>query len=146
MWIWRTSPQVGETFGPVIEDAGQNLNIDITEPAQIKGDRDLLVQLMANLIQNALRYGQDGQTITVRLHGSVLSVTDQGPGIPFAEREKVFQPLYQLETTRQSEGFGLGLSLVRAISELHDADLSLSDGDSGRGLRVTVRFPKFTNL
>lgn len=132
--------QIAETYAPVVEDAGQTLRLEITDPAQATGDRDLLVQLAANLIQNALRYGPDGQVITLLVHGARLSVSDQGPGIPFAEREKVFQPLYQGETARQGEGFGLGLSLVRAICEQHGAALSLSDGPRGRGLTVSVSF------
>lgn len=132
---------VAETFGPVVEDAGQSLTLEIAEPAFIEGDEALLIQALANLIQNALRYCADGQTIGLRVHGARLSITDEGPGIPLAEREKVLQPLYQGETTRQGEGFGLGLSMVRAISELHAARLSLSDGPGGKGLTVTLHFP-----
>ena len=106
----------------------------------------MLFQLFANLIQNALRHGTGGETICVRVHGSSISISDEGPGIPFAERQKVLQPLYQRETTRQGEGFGIGLSLVRAIANLHDAELSLSDGPKGRGLTVSLRFPDITKL
>ena len=137
---------VAETFEPVVENADQRFRVEITDPAYIKGDRDLLVQLIANLIQNALRYGSEKQEIVLSVHGTVLSVIDQGPGIAFSEREKVLQPLYQIEGTRQNDGFGLGLSMVAAISELHDATLSLSDGKNGCGLKVTLRFPKLTNL
>lgn len=137
---------VAETFGPVVEDANQSLILDITDAGQVTGDHDMLVQLLANLIQNALRYGPDGQEITLRVRGLRLSVSDQGPGVPFAEREKVLQPLYQGENTRQGPGFGLGLSLVRAISDLHKAELSLSDGPEGCGLTVTVQFPELTNF
>ena len=137
---------IAETFAPVIEDAGQSLTAEISNPEQINGDKDLLTQLVANLIQNALRYGADGQRITLQVNGYVLSVVDQGPGIPFAEREKVLQPLYQLEKTRQAEGFGLGLSMVAAIAELHGATLSLSDGHDGVGLSVTLRFPQLTKM
>ena len=137
---------VEETFGPVVDEAGQSLTVEVVDAAQISGDHDLLVQLLANLIQNALRHGAEGQTILLGIHGQRLSVSDQGPGIPFAERERVLQPLYQTESTRQGEGFGLGLSLVRAIAELHRADLSLSDGPRGRGLNVSVRFSNLTQL
>jgi signal transduction histidine kinase len=136
---------VEETFGPVIEDAGQKLAVSVTEPARITGDRDLLIQLVANLLQNALRYGPKGQTITLVVHGKQLSVSDQGPGIPFAEREKVLEPLYQLEEARQGDGLGLGLALVRAISDLHDARLTLSDGPDRMGLTVALRFPNITS-
>lgn len=137
--------EVTEMLGPVIEEAGQTLETDMTRPSAINGDRDMLVQLLANLIQNALRYGPTGQTITLRCHESLLSVSDQGPGIPFADRDHVLQPLYQGETTRQGEGYGLGLSLVRAIAELHDAELSLADGPKGQGLSATVRFSKMAD-
>ncbi len=137
---------VGETFGPVVENAGQVLKIEKVQPAQVQGDHDLLVQLLANLIQNALRHGAQTQTIALQVHGPRLIVSDEGPGIPFADRDAVLQPLYQGQTTRQTEGFGLGLSLVRAITELHGADLSLSDGPNGHGLTVTVRFAKVTEL
>jgi len=138
--------QVAEVFGPVVEDAGQVLVLDVTAPASVPADRDLLVQLCANLIQNALRYGAEGQTITLRVHGPRLSISDEGPGIPFAERENVLQPLYQGSSTRQNEGFGLGLSLVRAIADLHGAGFTLSDGPNGRGLRVSLQFANLTEL
>jgi signal transduction histidine kinase len=138
--------QIAETFGPVVEDAGQSLRLDITNPQSIEGDHDLIVQLVANLIQNAMRYGPSGQEITLGIQGTQLFVADQGPGIPFAEREKVLQPLFQLENARQNAGFGLGLSIVQAISALHEAQLSLSDGPHGRGLSVAVRFGKLTKL
>lgn len=137
--------RLAETYGPVIEAEGQQLRIDMQAPAKVQGDADLLMQLLANLIQNALRYGSGGatvsQVITLRCHGGLISVSDQGPGIPLADRDRVLQPLYQQEQHRQGPGFGLGLSLVRAIAELHSAQLSLSDGPEGRGLTVTVRFP-----
>lgn len=137
---------VSAAFGPVVEDAGQALEITVTAPETVHGDRDTLVQLVANLIQNALRYGADGQTISLRVHGRRLVLSDQGPGIPFEDRDKVLLPLYQSETTRQNSGFGLGLSLVNAIAGLHDATLVLADGPHGRGLEVTVEFPRLTKL
>lgn len=138
--------EIIDTYGPVVEEAGQTLEIAIEDTTAISGDHDMLVQLLANLIQNALRYGANNQTIRLQVHGPRLIVTDEGPGIPFDQRENVLQPLHQGEATRQGEGFGLGLALVRAISELHDAELSLSDGPNGRGLRVTVKFPRLTKL
>lgn len=138
--------RIAETFGPVVENADQALTLKISSARAISGDHDMLIQLAANLIQNALRHGAARQTIMLGVDGTSLSVVDEGPGVPLGEREAVFQPLYQGETSRQGEGFGLGLSLVRAIADLHDADLSLSDGPNGRGLCVTVRFPELTEL
>lgn len=137
---------VAETFGPVVEDMGQRLSVEIEDAGQIHGDHDMLIQLLANLIQNALRHGADDQTITLRVHGSHLCVSDQGPGITLDEREKVLRTLYRGESTRQGDGFGLGLSLVRAIAELHGADLSLADGPDGHGLSVSLQFPSLTKL
>ncbi len=138
--------RVLETFNPVVEEAGHELVVEKAAPAQVHGDPDLLMQLLANLIQNALRYGPVGQKITLRCHQALLSVSDEGPGIPFAERERVLQPLYQLKADRQGHGLGLGLSLVQAIAELHEAELSLSDGPNGHGLTVTIRFPAQVTL
>ena len=135
-----------DTFGPVIEDAGQERRIETSDAATIDGDHDLLVQLLANLIQNALRYGAEKQTITLRVTGRQVSLTDQGPGIPTSQREVALLPLHQGESTRQNEGFGLGLSLVRALAELHEATLTLSEGEAGTGLCVTVAFPRLTKL
>ena len=125
----------------MIEDRGQTLQVALTDPVQISGDSGMIVQLVGNLIQNAMRYGADGQTISLSVHGARLSLTDQGPGVLIDQRENVLQPLYQLEQQRQGEGFGLGLSLVKAISDLHDAQLSLTDGADGVGLNVTIQFP-----
>lgn len=133
-----------EAFGPVVEDAGQTLCIEMTNPATVHGDHDMLVQLLANLIQNALQHGAQEQTILLHVHGTYLSIRDQGPSIPLKEREKVLQPLYQGERTRQGKGSGLGLALVRAIADLHKADLALSDGPKGQGLTVSLQFPSPT--
>ena len=138
--------EIIDTYGPVVEEAGQTLDVAIRDATTISGDQDMLVQLLANLIQNALRYGANNQTIGIEVHGPRLIITDEGPGVPFDQRENVLQPLHQGEATRQGEGFGLGLALVRAICELHGAELSLSDGPNGRGLRVTVKFPRLTKL
>lgn len=135
-----------ETFGTVLEADNRKLLIEINDAGVVSGDADMLLQLFANLIQNAVRHGPVCTVVNVRVQGTTVSVSDEGPGIPFAEREKVLQPLYQRERTRQGKGFGLGLSLVRAIADLHEATLSLSDGPNGRGLTVSVRFPELTKL
>ncbi|GIT93218.1 two-component sensor histidine kinase [Jannaschia pagri] len=137
---------VADTFGPVVEDANQTLATDAAQAGGVRGDRDLLVQLLANLIQNALRHGAERQTITIQAQGPRLMVTDEGPGIPFETRDAMLQPLRQGDGARRGEGYGLGLSLVRAIAELHGAELTLSDGPNGRGLRVAVTFPSLTDL
>jgi signal transduction histidine kinase len=136
----RVSHDFLEIYAPVVEEQGQRLELVTTAPAHIRGDRALILQALANLVQNALRYGAQDQTITLKVSGRTLTVTDQGPGIRQEKIEQVLQPLFQLETTRQSEGFGLGLSLVKAVCDLHDADLTLGPGPDARGLCVQIRF------
>jgi signal transduction histidine kinase len=108
------------------------------------GDRELLTQTCANLIENAIRHCPSGTTIscTVQAEGdhAVASVSDTGPGIPVAERDKVLRRLYRLEKSRTTEGTGLGLALVKAVADLHGAGLSLTD--AAPGLRVTLRFAR----
>ncbi len=113
------------------------------EAVQVEGDRALLGQLLSNLIENALRHTGPGSTVAVRLEQRAgqprLSVTDDGPGIPEAERAHVLQRLYRLDRSRHTAGNGLGLSLVEAVAKLHGATLALED--AGPGLRVVVLFP-----
>ena len=138
------SAVVGEVtlgYADLATEADQTLVTEVDDPATVHGDAALLAQLTANLVQNALRYGAAEQTIRVRVQGRSLSVCDQGPGIPEAERTKVFQPLHQGHEARQGPGFGIGLAVVRAIADLHDATLPLSNGANGRGLSVSVSFP-----
>lgn len=114
-----------------------------SSPAPILGDWELLTQLFANLVENAIRHAPKGTRIAmdVRREGTaiVAVVADDGPGIPIDERDKVFQRLYRMDKSRTTPGTGLGLSLVKAIAELHGATVKL--GDNNPGLRVTIRFP-----
>lgn len=135
-----------ELFEPVVEDTGGSLDHDVqrTSNTFIRGDRELLIQLFANLIENAIRHCPQGVRISVRLKRDaqvvVASITDNGPGIPEQERSNVFRRFYRLEPDRSSDGHGLGLSLVAAIADLHGAAIDLRDNDPG--LRVDVRFPR----
>ena len=134
---------VAEAYAPVAEDRGQRLEAVVDRTTSIHGDRELLTQLVANLIENPLRHCPAGVEISVGLRqeaaATILYVADTGPGIPAAEREKVFRRFYRLETSRTTPGSGLGLAIVKAIAELHGASVELSD--SHPGLRVTVCFP-----
>ena len=136
---------VAEIYQPVAEDEGQTLVASVPGDAvQIHGDPALLGQLLANLIENAIRHCPPGSTFRVALENradaAVLSVSDDGPGIPEDEAEKVFRRFYRIDKSRTSEGHGLGLPLVKAICRFHDARIVLSD--NAPGLRVCVTFPK----
>lgn len=134
-----------EAYNPVIEDSGFRL---VCAPARepgpfVRGDHELLVQLIANLIENVLQHCPAETTIELAVRqtprGPVLSVADNGPGIPESESENVFRRFYRLERERTSPGHGLGLSLVRAIADLHGAAVTLAANDPG--LKVRIAFP-----
>lgn len=134
---------VAEVYAPVAEDRNQRLVAVIDRIPSIHGDRELLTQMLANLIENPIRHCPPGVGITVELKQEagvpIVCVADNGPGIPESEREKVFRRFYRLEASRTTPGSGLGLALVKAVAELHDATVELSDNHPG--VRVTVRFP-----
>lgn len=135
---------LAEVYRDVAEDAGDRLLLttDRKTEAGILGDRDLLTQMYANLIENAIRHCPAGAEIRLRVAVDPYSVQtiieDSGPGIPEDERDKVFRRLYRLEKSRTSPGSGLGLSLVKAIADLHDATIALDDAKPG--LRVVITF------
>jgi signal transduction histidine kinase len=136
---------LAEAYEDVALENGQTLTLSFSavDPAVVKGDRDLLTQLFANLIENAIRHAKGGTTIGIFVHrqnGLVTArIVDDGPGIPKDESEKVFRRLYRLEKSRSTEGTGLGLSMVKAIADLHGATIALSSANPG--LAVTVNFP-----
>jgi signal transduction histidine kinase len=125
------------------EDAGKRLNAEIAPDLEVHGDPQLLTQLFANLIENALRHAGEGAQISLGLasvDGAVTAtVADNGPGIPAAEHGRVVRRFYRLDASRSTAGSGLGLSLVAAIAELHEADLMLRDNNPG--LLVELQFP-----
>jgi signal transduction histidine kinase len=134
---------VVEAFTAVAEDDGRHLDARIATHVTVNGDRELLTQMLANLTENALRHTPVGTAVDLcleRVNGSArLTVSDNGPGIPAEERERVFGRFYRLDAGRSTPGSGLGLSLVAAIAKLHDATISLEDNEPG--LRVVVAFP-----
>jgi signal transduction histidine kinase len=131
-----------ETYQPVAEENGQNLRGRIVSRLCVHGDRELLTQLFANLIENAIGHSPAAAVISIEAtseRGEILVVVaDTGPGIPAAFRRKVLQRFYRLEISRTTPGSGLGLSLVSAVATLHEAALSLEDNEPG--LRCIIRF------
>ena len=141
---------VHELFEPVLDEEGGSLTLEAPEALVISGNRELLAQALANLIENAGKYGrtEEPPRIAVRLRersgGAVLSVADGGPGVPAEARERVQQRFARLDASRTTEGTGLGLALVRAVVRLHGGTLDLRDTHSDReppGLTVTVTLP-----
>ncbi|MDJ0390292.1 HAMP domain-containing sensor histidine kinase [Roseomonas sp. E05] len=139
---------LAEAYGPSAEDGGRTLTTAIAPGVTVRGDRELLMQALANLLENALRHTPPGTVIRVRVPGArlpagpALVVEDDGPGIPPEARAQVLRPFHRLDPSRSDGGSGLGLALVAAVAKLHDAALELgATGQEGRGLRVTLRFP-----
>lgn len=134
---------IGELYGPLADE--KSLEFRVNKPAAtatIRGNRNLISQAVANLVDNAIKYTQAGGSVVVGLEqvadGPQLVVTDSGPGIPPEERLRVTDRFVRLESSRNSPGTGLGLSLVAAVARLHDAELVLEDNRPG--LRAVLRF------
>jgi two-component system sensor histidine kinase TctE len=125
-----------------------DLSLDADCEGVVNGQELLLHELMANLVDNALRYTPAGGTVALRIqenHAEItLEVEDSGPGIAAGEREKVFAPFYRAAATleRNPGGAGLGLAIVRDIATLHRAYIVLDAAGGGAGLRARVHFPK----
>ncbi len=134
---------VFELYQPLAEERGQRLALEIRTNAQFQGDRSLLSQALANLLDNAVKYAPPGGEIDLGLRrddqAPVILVSDTGPGIPAQERDKVFNRFYRRETSRSTPGNGLGLSLVAAVAELHRLRIELDDNRPG--LLVRLLFP-----
>ena len=139
---------VAEFYEPLAADKAQRLEVgperaegDAEPGLSVNGDRDLLFQALANLLDNAIKYTPDGGSIALHaqpLDGAIeISVTDSGPGIPATLRGKVLQRFYRIDASRSAPGHGLGLSLVQAVAQLHGAEPRLED--AAPGLRVALR-------
>ena len=135
---------VGELYEPLAAEKGQRLTVEANGAAPIRGDRDLLFQALANLVDNAIKYTPEGGRIALSVKDrdgrTEVAVADTGPGIPAALREKVFQRFFRVDSSRSAPGSGLGLSLVRAVADLHDAGVALSDNSPG--LRAVLSFAR----
>ncbi len=132
-----------ELYEPLAEEKGLRLASGLETVAPVRGDRDLLFQALANLLDNAIKYTPAGGQIRVTLGerpggGARVVIADTGPGIPAEAREQVFQRFFRLEESRTTPGNGLGLALVEAVAKLHGIRLSLED--NGPGLRVVCDF------
>lgn len=131
-----------ELYEAVAEQQNIKVSGESAHETEVTGDRDLIFQLLVNLIDNALKYTPEGGDVQIavnRLEESVvLSVADSGPGIPAEQMSKITRRFYRVDKSRQHAGSGLGLSLVQAVADYHGASLSFAD--NAPGLRVEVAF------
>ena len=128
---------VADLYGPLAEEKGLTFTRACPPGLVLHGNRHLLAQALANLLDNAIKYTPAGGRVTLSgFPGPVITVADSGPGIPVAERERVLERFVRLDGDRSTPGNGLGLSLVSAVAKLHDATLRLEDNHPG--LRVSL--------
>src|SRR6185437_11454217 len=138
---------VAELYEPVADESGLGFEIKIADKILVRGDRHLLSQAIANLLDNALKYTPEGKvalSVETRAGKARIEVSDTGPGVPPDRRSAVFDRFVRLEGSRSTPGNGLGLSLVRAVARLHDSDIWLEDsvpGSENPGLKVVIEFP-----
>ena len=135
---------VTELYGPLAEEKSVTLEAAPAGVIMVEGNRSLISQALANLIDNAIKYTPQGGRVSVSAaetpEGADLVVADTGPGIPAEDRPRVLERFVRLESSRNSPGTGLGLSLVAAVAKLHDARLTLAD--NAPGLKAVISFPR----
>ena len=131
-----------ELYAPVAEEKQQHIEI-LGTSGSIFGDEQLINQALCNLLDNAIKFSTNGQTIYIALRHDdercIVEVIDQGCGLNSVDRDKVLQRFYRGEQARNTKGNGLGLALVKAIADAHDAELQLHD--NAPGLKVSLAFP-----
>ncbi len=143
---------IGELYEPLAEERGIALTVEAEQPATLKGKRDLVSQALANLVDNAIKYSLAGERpadapppailVRAQVEGErvLLTVADNGPGIPEADRSRALERFVRLEQSRSLPGSGLGLSLAAAVARLHDGELTLAD--NAPGLKSIIALPR----
>ena len=134
---------IAEIYGPIVEEQGRVLRVAPAPAIVTPVHRELLAQSVGNLIENSLKYGAGVITLAIEADGTdvILSVADQGQGIPPAKRTLAMRRFGRLDHANANSGAGLGLALVAAVARLHDGDASLSDGKPGliASMRLSMR-------
>jgi signal transduction histidine kinase len=134
--------EVGDLYEPIAEDKHVTFQVEAKDEVVIRGDRDLLFEAVANLVDNAVKFTPEGGRVELALLSNdgetVIRIADTGPGIPEIERETVTKRFYRSDKSRNTEGLGLGLSLVAAIVKLHGFRFAIA---SGSGCTVEIACP-----
>jgi signal transduction histidine kinase len=128
--------EVCDIYEPIAENKNINLRVDVGHRLSVRGDRDLLLEAVANLVDNAIKFTPEGGKVDIELlrreGETIVRVTDTGPGIGEQEREAVLRRFYRSDKIRSTPGVGLGLNLVAAIVKLHGFRLMIHSGQGGR--------------
>ena len=139
----QIAARVVEAFRPSAEDESHEIRLHAPRSEWVSGEPSLLTQMIANFVENSLIHTPSGSVIEVRVEALGpavrLTVEDDGPGVPAAERERIFQRFYRADRSRTTPGSGLGLSLAAAVAHAHHADIKAEDAEPG--LRICVDFP-----
>jgi signal transduction histidine kinase len=148
----QLAADISELYEPLCEDKGIDFAAELAKDLSVRGNREFMAQALANILDNAVKYTPSGGAIMLRVRrrssGEVeFSVTDTGPGVPEADRDRVVERFVRLENSRNEPGAGLGLSLVGAVAEAHGGRLELDEGpgkvgELGPGLRVALILPR----
>jgi signal transduction histidine kinase len=143
---------VTELYEPLADEKGLSLHVETSPPARVKGNRELVSQALANLVDNAIKYATASKplfnaapaevVVSAGAEGDrvLLTVRDQGPGIPLADRPRALERFVRLEQSRSKPGSGLGLSLAAAVARLHGGELRLEDNEPG--LKAVIALPR----
>jgi signal transduction histidine kinase len=142
--LCRLIPEVVELYEYVAEERKITVCMDFTEPCEAQVDRNRIRQVLANLLDNAIKYTPEGGSVTITAHCQpdkvTLSFRDTGIGIPEEEQEKIWTRLYRGDKSRSQRGLGLGLSLVKAVVEAHQGRVTVTS-QPGQGSEFTVELP-----
>ena len=144
---------IAELYEPACDEAGLEFTANIATGTRIQADRGLISQAVSNLVENAIKYTPEGGRIALALSKGkagriIISITDDGPGIPEADRQRVKDRFVRLDQSRTLPGSGLGLAMVDAIADLHNAKFELLDGltrpaqTDWAGLSARLIFPR----
>ncbi|MBV9330995.1 MAG: HAMP domain-containing histidine kinase, partial [Alphaproteobacteria bacterium] len=141
--ITSVARDIVDLYAPLAEEKGLNIELLPSQEVTIDGNRSLISQALANLVDNAIKYTPSGGKVTVKAFetrgAATLTVADTGPGIPPSERLHVLERFVRLEESRHSPGTGLGLSLVAAVARLHDGHFTLEDNQPGLRAVLSLR-------
>lgn len=136
-----------EFYEPYAAEKNIHLSAHVPLPLVIYGEKNLLTQAFANLLDNAMKFTPEGGAVSISAEAgqqkTTITIADSGPGIPEGLRDKVFEKFFRMEQSRNTKGNGLGLSLVAAIARIHNITLRLADNHPG--LRVELSFPQAAN-
>ena len=145
--LFEIASEVIELYDAAAEQDGTRLTVIGDREVLVTGDRDLIFDAIANLVDNSIKHGRAGGQVVVANENTdgtpAISTTDEGPGIPADEYEHVFKRFYRLEHSRYTPGNGLGLSLVAAVARIHGARIEMYD--NAPGLKLTLRFSGSTS-